>query len=114
MQQLHACPGGRQIRPQLKTFLRATNAGKAPVVVTRMNDEKQMVRPRLHDGGPERHAHRQFQNMTLAGIRKMSLEQCLEWIDEDEWIEVTPKSIRLRKKILPQNQRSVKRSERIT
>jgi GTP-binding protein len=52
--------------------------------------------------------------VTLAGIRKMSLEQCLEWIDEDEWIEVTPKSIRLRKKILPQNQRSVKRSERIT
>ena len=52
--------------------------------------------------------------VTLAGIRKMSLEQCLECIDEDEWIEVTPKSIRLRKKILPQNQRSVKRSERIT
>ncbi len=52
--------------------------------------------------------------VTLAGIRKMSLEQCLEWIDEDEWIEVTPKSIRLRKKVLPQNLRSVKRSERIT
>ncbi len=51
--------------------------------------------------------------VTLAGIRKMSLEQCLEWIDEDEWIEVTPKSIRLRKKVLPQNLRSVKRSERI-
>jgi len=52
--------------------------------------------------------------VTLAGIRKMSLEQCLEWIDEDEWIEVTPKSIRLRKKVLPQNLRSVKRAERIT
>jgi GTP-binding protein len=43
----------------------------------------------------------------------MSLEQCLEWIDEDEWIEVTPKSIRLRKKVLAQNLRSVKRSDRI-
>jgi GTP-binding protein len=51
--------------------------------------------------------------VTLSGIRKMSLEQSLEWIDEDEWIEVTPKSIRLRKKILPQNLRSVKREERI-
>ena len=51
--------------------------------------------------------------VTLAGIRKMSLEQCIEWIDEDEWIEVTPKSIRLRKKLLPQNMRSVKREERM-
>jgi GTP-binding protein len=52
--------------------------------------------------------------VTLAGIRDMSLEQSIEWIDEDEWIEVTPKSVRLRKKVLPQNMRSVKRSERIT
>ncbi len=51
--------------------------------------------------------------VTLSGIRKMSLEQCIEWIDEDEWIEVTPKSIRLRKKILSQNLRSVKRQDRI-
>ncbi|MEK6706619.1 MAG: translational GTPase TypA [Bdellovibrionota bacterium] len=59
-----------------------------------------------------RAAHAEFL-VTLAGIRQMSLEQCIEWIDEDEWIEVTPKSIRLRKKVLHQNQRSVKRSERI-
>ena len=52
--------------------------------------------------------------VTLAGIRKMSLEQCIEWIDEDEWIEVTPKSIRLRKKVLQGNLRSVKREERMT
>ena len=51
--------------------------------------------------------------VTLAGIRKMSLEQCIEWIDEDEWIEVTPQSIRLRKKVLGQNFRSVKREDRI-
>ena len=51
--------------------------------------------------------------VTLKGIQKMSLEKCLEWLDEDEWIEVTPKTIRLRKKVLPQNQRSVKREERI-
>lgn len=51
--------------------------------------------------------------VTLSGIRTMSLEDCIEWIDGDEWIEVTPKSIRMRKKVLPKNLRSVKRSERI-
>jgi GTP-binding protein len=51
--------------------------------------------------------------VTLSGIREMSLERCLEWIDEDEWIEVTPKNVRMRKKVLAQNLRSVKRSERI-
>lgn len=49
--------------------------------------------------------------VTLRGIRQMSLEQCLEWIDEDEWVEVTPKSVRMRKKILEANRRSVKRNE---
>lgn len=43
----------------------------------------------------------------LKGIREMTLERCIEWIDDDEWIEVTPKTIRLRKKILPANQRGI-------
>jgi len=51
--------------------------------------------------------------VTLASTKKLSLEQCIEWIDEDEWIEITPKSVRLRKKVLSQNLRSVKRQERI-
>jgi GTP-binding protein len=45
----------------------------------------------------------------IKGRRDMSLERCIEWIDEDEWIEVTPVSIRIRKKVLPGNMRSVKR-----
>ncbi len=49
----------------------------------------------------------------LNGIRDMSLEKCLEWIDEDEWIEVTPENVRMRKKVLALNLRSVKREERI-
>lgn len=52
--------------------------------------------------------------VTLAGIRKMPLERCIEWIDEDEWIEVTPKSVRMRKKVLQQNFRSVKRADRLS
>jgi GTP-binding protein len=51
--------------------------------------------------------------VTLAGIRDMSLERCLEWIDEDEWIEVTPENVRMRKKQLSLNLRSVKRADRI-
>ena len=45
----------------------------------------------------------------LQGVRKMSLEACIEWIDEDEWIEITPKNVRLRKKILQANMRGVKK-----
>lgn len=35
----------------------------------------------------------------------LNLEQALEFIQEDEYVEVTPKSIRLRKKVLKANQR---------
>ncbi|NRA45467.1 MAG: translational GTPase TypA [Oligoflexales bacterium] len=46
----------------------------------------------------------------LQGTRDMSLEQCIEWIDDDEWIECTPSFVRLRKKELAANKRSVIRS----
>jgi GTP-binding protein len=36
----------------------------------------------------------------LAPVKPMELETCMEWIRPDELIEVTPKSIRLRKKVL--------------
>jgi GTP-binding protein len=35
-----------------------------------------------------------------------TLEQAIEWISDDEYIEVTPKSLRLRKKYLDHNERS--------
>ena len=35
----------------------------------------------------------------------LSLEQALEYIDDDELVEVTPKSIRLRKRFLDANDR---------
>ncbi len=43
--------------------------------------------------------------LTLARIQKLTLEQALEFIAEDELVEVTPKSIRLRKKLLTENER---------
>jgi GTP-binding protein len=36
----------------------------------------------------------------LTPPRVMSLEQCLEWIRADELVEVTPQSLRLRKRAL--------------
>ncbi len=41
----------------------------------------------------------------LAPPRILTLEQCLEWIDDDELVEVTPESIRIRKKILDHSRR---------
>lgn len=38
--------------------------------------------------------------LKLSPKRDLSLEQCLEFIDTDELLEVTPKSLRIRKKIL--------------
>ena len=35
----------------------------------------------------------------------LSLEQCLEFIADDELVEVTPENIRMRKKILSKEQR---------
>ena len=35
----------------------------------------------------------------------MNLEQAIEFIAEDEFVEVTPKSLRLRKKTLQSNKR---------
>jgi GTP-binding protein len=43
--------------------------------------------------------------------RKMTLEQAMEWIGSDELVEVTPKSIRVRKAILDSEQR--KRANKI-
>ncbi|MFA5625983.1 MAG: translational GTPase TypA [Thiohalomonadaceae bacterium] len=45
------------------------------------------------------------ENLLLVTPIRMSLEQALEFIDDDELVEVTPKSIRLRKKILTENER---------
>ena len=35
----------------------------------------------------------------------MSLEQCMEFISDDELLEVTPQNLRMRKKILDNTQR---------
>src|SRR5690606_28491444 len=45
------------------------------------------------------------QTTTLKQTRTLTLEEALEYLNEDEYCEVTPKSIRLRKKILEKSLR---------
>ena len=45
------------------------------------------------------------ENIILKPARKMTLEQALEYIEEDELVETTPKNIRLRKEHLTENGR---------
>ena len=44
-------------------------------------------------------------NLKIAPARKMSLEQALEYIEDDELVEVTPQNIRLRKIFLTELER---------
>ena len=46
----------------------------------------------------------------LVSPRSMNLEQAIEFINDDELGEITPRSIRVRKRVLPSNQRRTKES----
>lgn len=48
--------------------------------------------------------------VTLKAPRTLSLEQALEYIEDDELVEITPKSVRMRKRLLNESDR--KRAER--
>lgn len=52
------------------------------------------------------------ESLRLVPVRKMSLEQCLEFLADDELLEVTPENLRLRKSIL-NNQDRAKYQNRI-
>ena len=48
--------------------------------------------------------------LTLDTPRKFSLEECIEFLSTDEMLEVTPKSLRIRKTILDHSERMRKLS----
>jgi GTP-binding protein len=45
------------------------------------------------------------ETVKLKATRRLSLEEALEFLDEDEYCEVTPKAVRLRKKVLNKSER---------
>jgi GTP-binding protein len=47
----------------------------------------------------------------LIPARRLGLEQAIEFINDDELVEVTPRSIRLRKRVLAANQRPKRQAE---
>jgi len=49
------------------------------------------------------------ENIIISPHREMGLEEGIEWIADDELVEVTPQSVRLRKKILKQSDRPRRR-----
>ena len=49
--------------------------------------------------------------LRLEPPRIMSLEKCIEFISDDELVEITPKSIRLRKQVLDTEQRAKMRAK---
>ena len=51
------------------------------------------------------------ENIIITPHREMGLEEGIEWIAEDELVEVTPASIRLRKRFLKQSDRPRRRQE---
>ena len=48
------------------------------------------------------------ESLRIAPPRMLSLEQAIEFINEDELVEITPKNIRIRKKVLEANKRPKK------
>lgn len=52
--------------------------------------------------------------LKLTPVRQMSLEQCLEFINNDELVEVTPVNVRMRKRILDsaERKRAINRSKK--
>ncbi|HSC89241.1 MAG TPA: translational GTPase TypA [Polyangiaceae bacterium] len=53
------------------------------------------------------------ENVVLTPPRVLTIDTALEWIDRDELVEVTPDSIRVRKRVLDQNRRPRRDSEKL-
>ena len=52
--------------------------------------------------------------MRLEPPRLLSLDQAIEWLGDDEYLEVTPKSMRIRKQELDQSKRVRKEKAKAT
>ena len=53
-----------------------------------------------------RNASASEDSMRLVSVHPLTLEECLEFIDDDELLEITPKSLRMRKRVLSHEQRA--------
>jgi GTP-binding protein len=59
-------------------------------------------------------SHAEVTTVSLRATIPLTLEYALSFINDDELIEVTPKSIRLRKKLLTETQRTWAKRKTLT
>uniref|UniRef100_E6Q683 GTPase n=1 Tax=mine drainage metagenome TaxID=410659 RepID=E6Q683_9ZZZZ len=86
------------------------------MVVGRANDDKDIALNVVREKKlTNMRASGSDDNVKLAPPDELSLERAIEFIDDDELVEVTPKSIRLRKRILDEGERlKARRRDRTT
>ena len=53
-----------------------------------------------------RNASASEESLRLVSVHPLTLEECLEFIDDDELLEITPKSLRMRKRVLSHEDRA--------
>ena len=53
-----------------------------------------------------RNASASEDSLRLVSVHPLTLEECLEFIDDDELLEITPKSLRMRKRVLSHEERA--------
>ncbi len=86
------------IRPQTKVYEGMIIGENARAVDLNVNAVKEKKLTNIRSSTAE-------EAIRLVPIKELSLEQALEFIADDELVEITPKSIRLRKKVLKANER---------
>jgi len=96
--------GSLFIKPQVKVYEGMIVGENARAVDLDVNSIKEKKLTNMRAASAD-------EAMRLIPIKDLSLEQALEFIADDELVEVTPKSIRLRKRVLKANERP-KRTEK--
>lgn len=89
------------VRPQTKVYEGMIIGENARAVDLDVNTIKEKKLTNMRASGSD-------DAMRLVPVREMSLERALEFIADDELVEVTPQSIRLRKRVLRANERPKK------
>jgi len=93
--------GSLFIKPQIKVYEGMIVGENARSVDLDVNSVKEKKLTNMRAASAD-------EAMRLVPVKEMSLEQALEFIADDELVEVTPKSIRLRKRVLKANERPKK------
>ena len=95
--------GGLFIRPNTKVYEGMIIGENARAVDLDVNAIKEKKLTNMRAASDD-------EAMRLVPVKDLSLEEALEFIAGDELVEVTPKSIRLRKRVLKSNERPKKES----